>query len=135
MARSTRGRRRSSTGSLSHADVSQKRGSTSSKQSGLDADSRGILSGLQAGEGNQEEDRAEQSKATARTRKETGSDASRNEGFIGEVDRQVVSETDQIRVTKLDIGNGYLINQEYLQYEPLTDRKVITHVTSVFMPK
>ena len=135
MARSTRGRRRSSTGSLSHADVSQKRGSTSSKQSGLDADTGGIFPGLQAGEGNQEEDRKEQSKTTARTGKETGSNASRDEGFIGEVDRQVVSETDQIRVTKLDIGNGYLINQEYLQYEPLTDRKVITHVTSVFMPK
>ncbi|BAQ86036.1 hypothetical protein [uncultured Mediterranean phage uvMED] len=135
MARSTRGRRRSSTGSFSHADVSQKRGSTSSKQSGLDADSRGILPGLQAGEGNQEEDRKEQSKTTPRTGKETGSNASRNEGFIGEINRQVVSETDQIRVTKLDIGNGYLINQEYLQYEPLTDRKVITHVTSVFMPK
>ena len=135
MARSTRGRRRPSVGSRSHADVSQKPSSTSREKSGLDADSRAILPGLQAGKGNQKEDRAEQSEATARTGKETGSDASRDEGFIGEVDRQVVSETDQIRVTKLDIGNGYLINQEYLQYEPLTDRKVITHVTSVFMPK
>tara|TARA_R100000458_G_C8261151_1_gene236644 strand:- start:484 stop:891 length:408 start_codon:yes stop_codon:yes gene_type:complete len=135
MARSTRGRRRPSAGSLSHADVSQKRGSTSREQNRLDADSRGILPGLQAREGNQEENRAEQSEATARTGKETGSNASRDEGFIGEVDREVVSETDQIRVTKQDIGNGYLINQEYLQYEPLTDRKVITHVTSVFMPK
>lgn len=135
MARSTRNSRRPSNGSRSDASVSKKRSSTSREESGLDADTRRILQRLQVGEGNQEENRNDESTSTSRTRTDQSSDASRVQGDVGTIDIEVVHETDKIRITKRDMGNGYLVNQEYLQYEPLTEQKVITHVTTVFMPK
>ena len=134
MAGRTRNRRRPTTGTLGLQDVPTRQSSQTGEPERLDADTGGIPGSLSSGKGKTEKGGSLQT-PTSTSRKDRDSDATGSEGSIGETDRQVVYETDEIRLIREPIQGGWLFTKEYFTHDIFRNRKLIEHVAMAFKPE